>query len=82
MYAINNTVTYYDSFGVEHIPKEIEKFINEFTIKTNIYKIQAYGSVMCGYSCIGFIDFMLKGKNLTDFISLFSPNNFFKKMMI
>ena len=33
---------------------------------------------MCGYFCIGFIDFMLKGNNLTDFTNLFSPNNFGK----
>ena len=31
---------------------------------------------MCGYFCIGFIDFMLKGKNSTDFTNLFSPDNF------
>ena len=33
---------------------------------------------MCRYFCIGFIDFMLKGKNLTDFPNLFSSNNFEK----
>ena len=36
---------------------------------------------MCGYFCVEFIDFMLKGNSLTDFTNLFSPNNF-KKMMI
>ena len=75
MYVLNNNITYFNSFGVEHIPKQIKKFINGFTIKTNIYRIQAYDSVMCGYFCIGFVDFMLKGKSLTDFISLYSPNN-------
>ena len=79
LYAFNNNVTYFDvdlSFGVEHIPKEIEKFINAFTIKPNIYRIKAYDSIMCGYFCIGFIDFMLKSKSLTDFTNLFSPNDF------
>ena len=33
---------------------------------------------MCGYFCIGFIDFMFKGKTLTEYINLFSPNNFEK----
>ena len=33
---------------------------------------------MCGYVCIGFIDFMLKGKTLTDFTNLFSPSRFLK----
>ena len=74
----NNDVTYFDSFGVEHIPKEIKEFINNKNIKTNIFRIQAYDLVMCGYFCIGFIDFMLKGKTLTEFTNLFSSNNFKK----
>ena len=57
-----------------------KKSKNLLIIKTiaNIFRIQAYNSVMCGYFCIGFIDFMLKGKNLTEFTNLFSPNNFKK----
>ena len=75
MYALNNNVTYFDSFGVEHIPKEIKIFIDKSIVVTNIFRIQAYDSVMCGYFCIGFIDFMLAGKTLTDFTNLFAPNN-------
>ena len=74
----NNDVTYFGSFGVEHVLKEIKTFINNKNIKTNIFKIQAYDSVMCGYFCIGFIDFMFKGKTLTEYTNLFSPNNFEK----
>ena len=74
----NNNVTYFDSFGVEHIPKEIKAFIKEKNIKTNIFRMQAYYSIMYGYFCIGFIDFMLAGKTLTEFTNLFSPNNFKK----
>ena len=74
----NNSVTYFDSFGVEHIPKEIKTFINNKNIKTNIFRIQAYDSVMCGYFYIGFIDFMFKGKTLTEYTNLFSPNIFEK----
>ena len=76
LYAANSNVTYFNSFGVEHIPKEIKTFINKSTIVTNIFRIQAYDSIMCKYFCIGFIDFMLAGKTLTDFTNLFSPNNF------
>ena len=76
MYALNNNVTYFDSLRVEHIPKEIKKFIGNKNMKTNIFRIQAYDSLMCGYFCIGFIDFMLSGKTLTDFTNLFSSNNF------
>ena len=74
-----NDVTYFDSFGVEHIPEEIRTFIDRSSsIKTNIFRIQAYDSIMCEYFCIGFIDFMLAGKTLTEFTNLFSPNNFLK----
>ena len=68
----------FDSFGVEHIPKEIKTFIKNKNVKTNIFRIQAYDSIMCGYFCIAFIDFMLKGKSLTEYTNLFSPNDFFK----
>ena len=44
----NNNVTYFDYFGVEHILKEIKAFINNKNI-TNIFRIQAYDSIMCGY---------------------------------
>ena len=76
LYVQNNNVTYFDFFGVEHIPKEIKKFINcSLSIATNIFRIQVYDSIMCRYFCIGFIDFMLVGKILTEFATLFSPNN-------
>ena len=72
----NNNVTYFSSFGVEHIPKETKTLIGNKNIKTNIFRIQAYDSIMCGYFCIGFIDFMLKGKTLTEYTNLFSPSDF------
>ena len=78
LYVNNKIVTYFDSFGVEHIPKEIMEFINCKKIITNIYRIQAYDSIMCGYFCIGFINFMFNGKSLTDYTNLFSPNDFNK----
>ena len=79
LYAINNNVTYFDSFGVELIPKEIRIFIDGSITITNIFRIQAYDSVMCIYFCTGFVDFMLKDKTLTYYTNLFSPNIFFKK---
>ena len=69
---------YFDSFGIEHIPKEINKFIGNNDTKSNIFRIQAYDSIMCGYFCIEFINYMLKGKTLLDYTNLFSPNDFKK----
>ena len=63
---VHNDVPYFDSFGIEHIPKEIKAFINRsLSITANIFRVQAYDSIMSGYFSIGFIDFMLKGKTLT-----------------
>ena len=76
LYVSNNNVTYFDSFRVEHIPKETKTFISNKNIKTNVFRIQAYDSIMCGYFCIWFINCMLEGKGLTDFTNLFSPKNF------
>ena len=77
-FANNDDVTYFDSFGVEHIPKENKAFINNKNLTTNIFRIQAYDSIVCGYFCVGFIDFMLAGKRFTDSTNLFSPYDFKK----
>ena len=74
-YVKTNEVIYFDSFGVEHIPKEIEKFIGNKDIKASIFRLQAYDSIMCGYFCIEFINYMFDGKSLIDFSSLFSPHD-------
>ena len=81
----NNNDTYFDSFGVENIPKEIKAFINNNNnnnnnnnITTNIFRIWAYDLTMCGYFCISFTNFMLARKILTEYTNLFSPNNFKK----
>ena len=71
-----NKIVYFDRFGVEYIPKEIKKFIGNRKIKANIYRGQANDSIMCGYFRIGFTDFMLAGKTLTDYTNLFPPYDF------
>ena len=74
MYIENNHLTYFDSFGVVHIPKEIRTLISNKNIKTNIFRILAFDSIIIGYFCIGFIDSMPAGK--TQFTNPFSPSNF------
>ena len=88
LFIKTNEVIYFDSFGIEHSSKEIDKFIpskelgsavgNNKKIKANIFRIQAYDSIMCGYFCIEFINYMLTGKTLLDYTNLFSPNDFKK----
>ena len=52
-----------------------KKFIRNKNITTNNFRMQAFDSIMCGYFCTGFFDFMLKPKSLIDLTNLFSPNN-------
>ena len=58
--------------------RRFKKFIGHKNIKKNIFRIQADNSIMWGYFCIGFIDFMFVGRNLIDFTSLFSHYDFKK----
>ena len=63
LFVKTNEAIYFDSFSIEHIPIEINKFINNDTTKSSsleriesiIFRIQAYDSIMCGYFCIEFI---------------------------
>ena len=73
LFCNRNEIVYFDSFGVEHVPEEIKEFIGNKKIIANIFRVQANNSVMCGYFCIGFIDFMIAGKKLSGFTSMFSP---------
>ena len=85
LFCNRNEIVYFDSFGVEHIPEEIKEVIDRRSlnsspsqnksITTNIFRVRANDSLMCGYFCIGFIDFMLAGKKLIDYTNLFSPHD-------
>ena len=56
LFCNKNQTLYFDSFGVEHVPKEIREFVGNKNTKANIFRVQPNSSVMCGYFCIGFID--------------------------
>ena len=60
LYVNTKAVTYFDSFGVERISKEIKNFINKKNIIGNIFRMQTYDSVMCGQFWIGLINLCLK----------------------
>ena len=82
LFVKTNEVIYFDSFGIEHIPKEIEHAIGNKEIKASIFRLQAYDSIMGGYYRIEFINYMLEGKTLLDYTNLFSPNDFKKNDQI
>ena len=82
LYVNSNKITYFDSVGVEHIPKDIKNIMENRNIIINIFTIQTCNSIMCGYFCIGLYDFILKGKSFLDYTNLFSPNDYEKKNKI
>ena len=79
LFCNRSEIVYFDSFGVERVPEEIKKFIGDKNVIANIFRIQSKNSIMCGYFCTGFINFLLAGKKLTDFTGLFSPYDFKKE---
>ena len=81
LFCDRSEIGYFDSFGVEHVPEEIKEFVGNKNIITNIFRVQANNSVMCAYFCIGFSDFMVADKKLTDFTNFFSPYDFKKMTM-
>ena len=78
LFCNRNEIVYFNSFGVEHVPKEIKEFIGNKNIKANSFWVEANDSVMCGYFWIGFIDSILAGKKLNDFTNMFSSYDFKK----
>ena len=80
LYENSDKVTYFHSFGVEHISKEIEMFIGNKNIITNIHRIQAFDLILCKHFSVA--DFMLKGKSLFDYKNLFYPNDYEEKKII
>ena len=73
-----SNIIYFDSFGVKHVPREVKKFSKSENAIANVNRTQAYDSIMCGYFCIKFIDFMLKGNILLDCTNLVCPNEYEK----
>ena len=67
--------------GFLYFAAEMKLFIL-IVLAWNIFLKKLKNSVMCGYFCIGFIDFMLAGKTLTDYTNLFSPYDFNKSDQI
>ena len=76
LFCNRSKIVYFDSLGVEHVPEETKEFIENKKIISKTFRVQVNNSIMCGYFCIGFIDFMFAGKKLIDFTSLFCPYDF------
>ena len=69
---------YFNNFAVEHVREKVKTFIRNKKIKANTFRVQANNLIVCGYFSIKFIDFMLAGKKMTNFMNVFSPHDFGK----
>ena len=78
LFIDRNTAVYFDSFGIEYIPQEVLNKIKDKSITHNIFRIQDNESIMCGFYCIAFVEYMLAGEILLDYTNLFSPNDYKK----
>ena len=78
LFIDRNTSVYFDSFGIEYISQEVLNKIKDKSITHNIFRIQGNESIMCGFYCIVFIEYMLAGKILLDYTLL----NYFLQMTI
>ena len=81
LFIDRNTALHFDSFGIEYIPQEVLSKIKDKSITHNIFRIQDNESIMCGFYCIAFIEYMLAGKTLLDHTNLFSQIDY-KKYII
>ena len=81
LFIHKNVTIYFHSFSIECIPQEILNKIRNKSITHNIYRIQDNESIIFGFSCIGFIEYMLVGKTLLDNTNLLSPNDYKNKQI-
>ena len=68
LYIDRNTAVYFDSFGIEYILQEVLNKIRDKSITRNMFGIQDNESIKCGFYCITFIEYMIAGKMLLDFL--------------
>ena len=73
---VNDGVTYFDTFGVKYIQKEIKKFISNRNITKNGFRIQVHNSIIRENFCTAFIGFMLKAKSVLEYTNLVSPSEY------
>ena len=78
LFIDKHTAVYFDSFGIEYIPQKVLKKIKDKSITHNIFRIRDKESIIWGFYCIAFIEYMLSGKTLLDYTNLFSPNDYKK----
>ena len=75
LFIYKNIAVYFDSFGIENILQKVLNKIKDKPITHNIFRMQDNESIMCGFYCIYFIEYMPAGKRLLDCTNFFSLND-------
>ena len=78
LFINKNTAVYFDSFGIEFILQEVLSKIKDKSVAHNTFRMQDNESTMGGFYCIAFIEYILAGKTLLDYIHLFCPDGYEK----
>ena len=76
LFTDKNLAVYFDSLRINYIPREVLSKVKDKWIIDNIFRTQDNQSVMCGFCCIAFIEYMLARKKLLGYTNLFSPDNY------
>ena len=76
LFVNKNTALYFDSFGIECIPQDILNKIKDKSITHKIFRIQDNKSIVCGFYCVTFIEYIFAVKALLDYTNLFSLNDY------
>ena len=71
-----STATYFDYLGIEYIRLELLKNIKGNSITQSTFRIQDFDSIILAFYCIAFVEYMIAGKALKDYTSLFFPTDF------
>ena len=78
LFISKNTAVYFDSFEIEYILQEALNKIKDKSFTHNIFRIRDDDSIMCGYYCSIFIEYMIAGKTLLGYTNLFFSNDYEK----
>ena len=76
LFIDRNKAAYFNYFGIEYIPQEVLNKIRDKSITYSIFRIQDNDSIMCGFYCIVFIEYILAGKILLDYTNLISSSDY------
>ena len=82
LFIHKDVAIYFDSFGIGYLPQDVLNKIRDKSITHNIFRTQDNESIMCGFYCTAFIEYMIAGKTLSDYTNFRSPNGYKKSEKI